>query len=212
MSSFLLGGRAWTVERVNHEDRIVVVREAPGGVKPSWGGFTPQHLGFELCQRMKRVLTDDASYPYLDPTALKHITEKRADLGDLLRRECRAVQLDDGVARWWTFAGGRVNHTLKYGFEVAEGWKVVADNFQLRIEGTGVSHESVERAIDKMASPTFWDEPAMRKAVLARLPGYRLSKFQDCLPEKFALEVIENYLLDVRRTVAWLVDKEIGYA
>jgi hypothetical protein len=40
--------------------------------------------------------------------------------------------------------------------------------------------------------------------VLARLPGYRLSKFQDCLPEKFALEVIENYLLDVAGTVRWL--------
>jgi ATP-dependent Lhr-like helicase len=44
----------------------------------------------------------------------------------------------------------------------------------------------------------------MRKAVLARLPGYRLSKFQDCLPELFALEVIENYLLDVEGMVKWL--------
>lgn len=32
MSSFLLGGRAWTVERVSHEDRVVVVREAPAGL------------------------------------------------------------------------------------------------------------------------------------------------------------------------------------
>jgi IS66 Orf2 like protein len=32
----------------------------------------------------------------------------------------------------------------------------------------------------------------------------RLSKFQDCLPEMFALEVIENYLLDVAGTVRWL--------
>lgn len=39
MSSFLLGGRAWAVERVIHEDRIVLVREAPRGVKPSWGGL-----------------------------------------------------------------------------------------------------------------------------------------------------------------------------
>ncbi len=50
----------------------------------------------------------------------------------------------------------------------------------------------------------FWDTPEVRRAVLARLPGYRLSKFQDCLPEKFALEVIENYLLDVTGTARWL--------
>lgn len=128
----------------------------------------------------------------------------RDDLGELLRREGRAVQLDGAVARWWTFAGGRVNHTLKYGFEVAEGWNVVADNFQLRIEGAGIGHESVRKAIGKMSLSAFWDAPDTRRAVLTRLPGYRLSKFQDCLPEKFALEVIENYLLDVAGTVRWL--------
>ena len=43
-----------------------------------------------------------------------------------------------------------------------------------------------------------------RQAVLARLPGYRLSKFQDCLPEAFALEMIESYLLDVEGTIGFL--------
>lgn len=204
MSSFLLGGRAWTVDRVSHEDREVVVREAPGGVKPSWGGFIPQHLGLDLCQKMKRVLTETTRYPYVDEPGTKHIEEKRGDLGVLLRRSGHAVQIDCSTAYWWTFAGGRVNHTLKYGFEVAEGWKVVADNFQLRIEGDGITHESVRKAIGTMSSPEFWDTPDTRKAVLARLPGYRLSKFQDCLPELFALEVVERYLLDFEGTVRWL--------
>jgi ATP-dependent Lhr-like helicase len=204
MSSFLLGGRAWTVERVSHDDRVVIVRDAPAGVKPSWGGFIPQLLGFELCQRIRKALTDTVRYPYVDERGAKHIDEKRADLGELLRRSGHAIQLDGSVARWWTFAGGRVNHTLKYGFEVAEGWKVVADNFQLRIEGDGVGHESVRKVVGRMASAEFWDSPDVRRAVLARLPGYRLSKFQDCLPERFALEVIERYLLDVDRTVTWL--------
>lgn len=204
MSAFLLGGRAWTVDRVSHDDRVVVVREAPAGRKPSWGGFVPQHLGHELCQKMKRILTDTERYPYVDAPGSKHIDEKREELADLLCRRGYAVQLDGGVGRWWTFAGGRVNHTLKYGLEVAAGWKVVADNFQLRIEGDGVGHESVRAAIGKLASSAFWDTPEVRRAVLAKLPGYRLSKFQDCLPERFALEVIENYLLDVSGTVRWL--------
>ncbi|MCC7387121.1 MAG: hypothetical protein IT384_35135 [Deltaproteobacteria bacterium] len=45
---------------------------------------------------------------------------RRADLGDLLRRSGLAIELDDGLARWWTFAGGRINHALKYGLEIAE--------------------------------------------------------------------------------------------
>jgi len=44
MTSFLLGGRPWTVEHVNHGDKTVRVRPAPGGQKPSWGGYIPQHL------------------------------------------------------------------------------------------------------------------------------------------------------------------------
>lgn len=204
MSSFLLGGRAWTVERVNHDERIVVVRDAPRGVKPSWGGFVPQFLGFELCQRMRRVLTEEVRYPYVAEAGWKHIGGKREDLGSLLGRQGRAIQIDDAVGRWWTFAGGRVNHTLKYGFEVGEGWKVVADNFQLRIEGDGITHASIRAAIDRMCKNDFWSAPEMRRSVLARLPGYRLSKFQDCLPERFALEVIENYLLDVEGSVRWL--------
>ena len=204
MSSFLLGGRAWTVERVSHEDRQVVVREAPGGTKPAWGGYIPQHLGFEVSQRIGRVITESVRYPYVDEAAFGHIAGKRADLGDLLRRPGPAIQLDGSGAHWWTFAGGRVNHTLKYGFEVIEGWKAVADNFQLRIEGDGIGHESVRRAIGRMATAAFWDEPDTRRAVLTRLPAYRLTKFQDCLPERFALEVVENFLLDVPGTVRWL--------
>ena len=182
----------------------MVVRAAPRGVKPTWGGFVPQHLGFEVCQRIRRVISEEVRYPYVDDAAMQHITEKREELGDLLRRPGAAVQMDGAIARWWTFAGGRINHTLKYGFEVAAGWKVFADNFQLRIEGDGINHETVRRAIGQMAAAGFWEDPTVRRTVLGRLPGYRLSKFQRCLPEGFALEVVERYLLDVEGTARWL--------
>jgi ATP-dependent Lhr-like helicase len=204
MSAFLLGGRAWVVNRVNHEDRVVVVEAAPRGMKPSWGGFIPQLLGFELCQRVKGILVDTASYPYVDQSALPQIEERRADLGDLLRRPGPAVQLDGAVARWWTFAGGRINHTLKYGLEILEGWKVVADNFLVRIEGDGINHDTVRAAIRKLSDPGWWADPNTTHTVLARLPDYRLSKFQACLPEKYAVEMVGAYLLDIPGTVRWL--------
>ena len=40
------------------------------------------------------------------------------------------------IRRFRTFAGGRINHTLKYAFELFGGWKAVADNYALRIQGT----------------------------------------------------------------------------
>ena len=45
VSSFLLGGRAWAVLQVRHDDRRVVVEAAPRGRQPTWGGFLPQFLG-----------------------------------------------------------------------------------------------------------------------------------------------------------------------
>lgn len=207
MSSFLLAGRAWTVDRVNHEDRVVTVREAPAGVKPSWGGYIPSMLGFELCQRIKKLLVEQAEYPYVDARVAQHLREHRDDLGDLLRRPGAAVQIEPGVARWWTFTGGRINHTLKYGFEIREGWKVVADNFLLRIEGAGIGHETVGAAIGRMSDAGFWTEETFRRSLLGRLPNYRLSKFQDCLPEVFALETVERYLLDVEGAVGWLTSQ-----
>ena len=204
MSSFLLGGRAWTVERVSHDDREVKVREAPGGQKPSWGGFLPQLLGHELCQRMRKVIADETAYQYVEPAAARSIRERREDLGPLLRVGGLAVQLDGAVARWWTFAGGRINHTLRYGLEWTSGWKIVADNFLLRIEGDGVTHETVRAAIGRIAPAEFWRAAETRRALLSRLPEYRLSKFQDALPEPMALEMIGSHLLDIEGAVRWM--------
>ena len=204
MSAFLLAGRAWLVEHVNHGDKLVRVREAPRGQKPSWGGYIPALLGFDLSQAMKKVLTDTEPMPYVEESAQRAIDMRREELGDTLRRPL-ALQSDDGVLRWWTFAGGRVNHTLKYALEWSQGWKVAADNFELRISGAGVSDRAVRAAIQDMAGGEFWAKPETGRALLAKMPAYRLSKFQDALPEAFAVEMVGNYLLDMSGTRTFLL-------
>jgi ATP-dependent Lhr-like helicase len=197
MSSFLLGGRAWTVVGLDHKERTVVVREAPRGQKPSWGGFTPQLLGFEICQEVRKIIVDTAPYPYLDKPAAAAIESWRADLGDLLRRSHPfAAQQDDRAVRLWTFAGGRINHTLKYAVELLGGWKAVADNFALRIEGDGVSHATVDDVLSKMRAPDFWKSGETRTAIRARMPPFRLSKFQRALPPAAETEFVANSFLD----------------
>ncbi len=203
MSAFLLAGRAWLVEHVNHAEKLVRVRPAPGGQKPAWGGFVPALLGFELCQRMKRVLIDADPIPYVDPAGMRALEARRQELGDTLRRPF-ALQNDAGELRWWTFAGGKINHTLKHALELGQGWKVIADNFALRITGPGVSDGAVRAAAAEMAGAAFWEKPETRQALLARLPAYRLSKFQDALPEAFAVEMVGSYLLDLEGTRQFL--------
>ncbi|MCC6552722.1 MAG: DEAD/DEAH box helicase, partial [Polyangiaceae bacterium] len=147
----------------------------------------------------RRALVEAVDYPYLHPSAKAALEERREDLGPLLRGAARPVQIEagaPGAARWWTFAGGRINHTRKYALESLSGWKVVGDNVLLRIEGDGVTRGAVDEVIDRMADERFWSDEGTWRAILARLPPYRLSKFQGVLPEAMAVELVAGHLLD----------------
>ena len=169
----------------------------------------PQHLGFELCQRIREIIVaDETMYPYLDEAAATAVKGVREDLGRTLRAAAPNVEFDsavDGAARWWTFAGGRINHTLKYGLEWIEpGWKVVADNFLVRCQGGEVNHARVLAAIRAMSKEGFWEREDTRRAILASVPEYRLSKFQSALPPWAAAEMVGVYFLDFEGTAGFL--------
>ncbi|NLE86484.1 MAG: DEAD/DEAH box helicase [Myxococcales bacterium] len=204
MSTFLLGGRAWLVVSLNHEERVVRVRSAPRGKQPSWGGFVPQFLGLRLCQQMKEVLTSDQEYPFLDAKAKAALAEWRGELGETLARPGDALSFDGKTLLWWTFAGGRVNQTLKYAIEWKGGWKVVPDNFALKIEGDGLGHDAAAKIIEELRAPGFWQAEETRRRLLAQVPEYRLSKFQRVLPERWQVELVGSYLLDFEGTERWL--------
>ncbi|MCP4686547.1 MAG: DEAD/DEAH box helicase, partial [Desulfobacterales bacterium] len=84
MSSFLLSGRAWTVIHVNHARRTVRVAPAPRGRKPGWGGFSPQMLGFELCQKVEELLKTDREIPYMDAASTRALAEMREEFAPML--------------------------------------------------------------------------------------------------------------------------------
>ncbi len=81
MSCFLLGGRAWAVLEVRHDDRRVVVGPAPRGKQPTWGGFIPQFLSEAICRKIRDVLASDDTYSYLTPEAAALLAERRDALG-----------------------------------------------------------------------------------------------------------------------------------
>ena len=47
-----------------------------------------------------------------------------------------------------------------------------------------------------MQAEGFWSDERTRKNLLAKVPEYRLSKFQRALPPKFEVEMVGVYLLD----------------
>lgn len=204
ISAFLLGGRAWTVQHINHSDRTIQVIPAPRGKKPSWGGFIPQLLSKEICQQVASILKSEAKIPYIDTQTQQALDAARADIGPQLRSGSRCIQYESNRAIWWTFAGGRINHTLRYGLQYGHDWKIVVDNFSIKIEGDSVGPNTLNLSIRELKNQSFWDASSTQNFVAFELPDYRLSKFQQALPDAFAIEVVKDYLLDVSETTQYL--------
>ena len=194
-SCFLLGGKPWLVELVNHKERRVRVIPAPRGRKPSWGGYLPVFLGREVCEKVRDVLIADRNYGYLHTGAAEVLDAKRDDLGATLRSGVR-VRADAGETWWWTFAGGRINQTLKHALKAIGCEKVVADNFAVRWTNTsgGRGGERFD-PLAELRDPAVWNDE-LRRQVEASLPEYRLSKFQRALPDRAQREMLAGYLLD----------------
>ncbi len=204
MSSFLLSGRAWTVILINHNDKAVTVKPAPRGREPSWGGFSPQISGFDICQKIKDILVSESPIPYMDTGSTAALNEMREDLGPMLQGSEPHIQIEPERALWWTFAGGKINFTLKYGIELQTGLKVIADNLRLRIECSGLTFEYIEELLKTMREKSFWNNKETQEKILNALPKYRLSKFQRALPDTFSMELVGNYLMDVDGAVEFL--------
>lgn len=200
MTAFLLGGRAWIVGVIDHQQRTISATPAPRGKKPAWGGFAPKMLGFELCQRIKQVLTTDATYAYLSEPAAIALAQFRDEYSALVGRTEHAIQEDADGLRWWTYAGGAINQTLKYALAELTGWKVMADSFRLRFEGPDVAIAPLLAAVRRLSEPALWDDLGLWQRILAAIPPYRFSKFQPALPGRYQHELVGRYLLDLEAT------------
>lgn len=198
VSSFLLGGRGWVVQRIQHDDRRVFVDPAPRGKQPTWGGYIPQFLGLEVCQKMRDILLSSTAFPYLDTQAAAVLEEKREVIQPLFQSGRGGIEVKDGELRWWTFAGGKINATLRYGLEAVGGdWKITTDNILVKAKGEGITPERFYDAIQRLALPEIWDDAKLWRDVAESLPNYRLSKFQDLMPEWIEREIISDYLLSI---------------
>ncbi len=215
VSCFLLGGRPWLVTAVSHNDRLVKVTPAPRGRQPTWGGFIPQFLSFELCQAIRAVLVSDTMPPGVDDEAAALLTEHRSLFGALHETasvDDLDVEWTDGEVRWWTFAGGRVNSTIRYALlALHPDWKITPDNYTVRIRGD-VDQPLFRETVERLRDLEFWEDPELWRLISAGFPNYRLSKFQPLMPPWVEREMLAAYLLDVAGTWRWLTGNAEGTA
>lgn len=77
--------------------------------------------------------------------------------------------------------------------------EVGADSFKLRVRLGNETAASVRRALRHLGDPATWQ--ILEGKLAGSLPNYRLSKFQEALPEVYSREVVQAYLVDLERAV-----------
>jgi ATP-dependent Lhr-like helicase len=165
----------------------------------------PQFLGYEICQRILRTLREDESFAYLDDPAAAVLAARRDEMRAVLSSDCGGIEAADDEIRWWTFAGGRINATLRYALEAVGGvWKVIPDNFLIKVRGENLSIGPFREALSRLREIEFWENDKLWAGVAQSLPSYRLSKFQPLMPPWVEREVVAGYLLDVAGAWRWL--------
>ncbi len=82
-----IAGHVWIVEEVDHKRHLVYCEQVRGKV-PAYFGQCPGDINTKVLERMRGVLAEDMSYPYLMKNAAARLSEARgtARLSDMTRR------------------------------------------------------------------------------------------------------------------------------
>ncbi len=72
-----IAGHVWIVEEIDHKRRLVYCEQIKGKV-PAYFGDCPGDINTHILLRMKKVLAEDISYPYLMKNAVKRLSQARS--------------------------------------------------------------------------------------------------------------------------------------
>ncbi|MCQ2428278.1 MAG: DEAD/DEAH box helicase [Clostridia bacterium] len=73
---FALAGRVWEVEELDIQRKLIYVHKVEGKMEVSWPGDYGE-IHTRILKRMRRVLEEDADYPYLGPNARERLETAR---------------------------------------------------------------------------------------------------------------------------------------
>ncbi len=197
LGTFTLGGRAWQVLDIDWRRGRCTVKPAEQGRAPRWSGGA-RHLGYDLCQAMRRVLEgdlDDPSWSARARAQLDHARAQHAFLEDTLDG-----LVDEGREKisWYNFAGGRANVLLARLLERDLGGRVISRNTSVTFtKEAGKSLVAVRDAIRRLRDQ---DRPGWPDALrfAPDTARSRVSKFQPCLPDHLARDLLVEKLVDLQ--------------
>ena len=151
------------------------------------------------------MLCSDESFAYLDTDSALQLDDRRTQIRGLVERRVGGIDYIAGEIHWFTFAGGRINSTLRYALGSISGdWSIIPDNFRIRIKADNITPAEFHLVLQQIRQPNFWDNEDLWTDIADGLPNYRLGKFQPLMSDWVQREIVADFLLDVCGAQAWI--------
>jgi ATP-dependent helicase Lhr and Lhr-like helicase len=193
----LLGGRSWRVSWTDWKRRRCFVEPAAGGGRARWLSAGVGGLSFEIARAMRDVMLGTEVPVSLTQRAAGVLAGLRSDAIGRVRADGLIVSRGDDDLRWWTWAGYRVNATLKASLgNVADETQRVDDlSIRLRSDLRPSSWRGVVDTVQNRLCLPEVDEKA--------LTGL---KFSEALPRGLAVATLAMRLADLDHAQAVLME------
>ena len=182
----------------------MIVETAPAGAKPKWSGFLPRLLQYEVSRKVREIILSSEEYPYLNPNSKEKLQMIRESNRSILTGTEPIIFADGQDTIIYTYAGGYVNFTLRFALMHELKVEIVTSNEFIKFKKGSVKVEEVVELFHKLKDPSYWEADELRSNLAKNFPNYRISKFQQYLPDKYSKEILGQILLDVVATLRYL--------
>jgi ATP-dependent helicase Lhr and Lhr-like helicase len=169
----LLGGRRWRVNLIDHSGKRVAVAPAKGWKQPRFaGGIGGLHPAVN--QRMKRVLTEETVYPFLNMAAMQRLQEARQNFANAhLHMQDTVVSL--GGVEWFPWRGSHVLRTLEL---CAKADHLKTERNDLSVRYQNISAAEFVSHLARIASGAFAPEQ-----LVMLVADLKRDRFDEYVPE-----------------------------
>lgn len=150
--ALIFSGRRWEVLSVEEADKTILVKPAPAGRPPKFGG-EPGLIDDCVIQEMKRVYLDDNIPQYLDETAAGLLSEARRNFKMLDLETKRIVSTGETKSVLATWQGSVKSNTLALAL-AARGFTVASYDGLLDVDGKNAECPLEMALADIQASET----------------------------------------------------------
>lgn len=193
----LLAGRTWQVDWIDWKRRRchVLPIEGTGGIA-RWSTTSSFAMSFALARAIRQVVLGEDPPVRLTHRAARALATARAELADVAAPDRTIVVRSGHDVLWWTWAGTRVNATLKASLGSLADPCARPDDLYIRLRNDldAVTWREVGRSLHRLADPEV-DSRAVHGL-----------KFSAALPSDLAASTLAARLAD--RDNAWKVLNE----